>query len=29
VRGKAVNGGATAHRLPFDDPKKAKRLAVG
>jgi aminomethyltransferase len=29
VRGKAANGGATAHRLPFDDPKKAKRLAVG
>jgi aminomethyltransferase len=28
VRGKAVNGGATAHRLPFDDPTKAKRTAL-
>jgi aminomethyltransferase len=29
VRGKAINGGATVHRLPFDDPKKAKRMALG
>jgi aminomethyltransferase len=29
VRGKAVNGGATTHRLPFDDPNKAKRTALG
>ncbi|MQT11492.1 aminomethyltransferase family protein [Segnochrobactrum spirostomi] len=29
VRGKTVNGPAIAHTLPFDDPKKAKRTAVG
>ncbi len=29
VRGKTVNGGAIAHTLPFDDPKKTKRTAVG
>jgi aminomethyltransferase len=29
VRGKAVNGAAMAHRLPFDDPKKVKRTALG
>jgi aminomethyltransferase len=29
VRGKAVNGGAIAHCLPFDDPKKDKRMALG
>jgi aminomethyltransferase len=29
VRGKSVSGGATAHALPFDDPEKKKRNAVG
>jgi aminomethyltransferase len=29
VRGKTINGGATVHRLPFDDPKKVKRMALG
>lgn len=29
VRGKTVNGPAIAHTLPFDDPKKLKRTAVG
>lgn len=29
VRGKTVNGPAIAHTLPFDDPKKTKRTAVG
>jgi aminomethyltransferase len=29
VRGKVVQGGATAHTLPFDDPEKKKRTAVG
>jgi aminomethyltransferase len=29
VRGKTVNGGAMAHQLPFDDPKKTKRVAIG
>ena len=29
VRGKAINCGATAHQLPFDDAKKAKRMALG
>lgn len=27
IRGKRVNGGATAHTLPFDDPDKKKRSA--
>jgi aminomethyltransferase len=29
VRGKNVKGPATAHTLPFDDPEKKKRTAVG
>jgi aminomethyltransferase len=29
IRGKHVNGAATAHTLPFDDPDKKKRTAVG
>ena len=29
VRGKTVKAGATAHTLPFDDPEKKKRTAVG
>ena len=29
VRGKNVKGPVTAHTLPFDDPKKSKRMAVG
>jgi aminomethyltransferase len=29
VRGKSVNAAATAQPLPFDDPKKVKRTAVG
>jgi aminomethyltransferase len=29
VRGKRVNGPAIAHTLPFDDPQKKKRMAVG
>ena len=29
IRGKRVNGAATAHTLPFDDPDKKKRTAVG
>ena len=29
VRGKKVNGPAVAHTLPFDDPQKKKRTAVG
>jgi len=29
IRGKRVNGAATAHTLPFDDPEKKKRTAVG
>jgi aminomethyltransferase len=29
VHGRAVKGGATAYCLPFDDPKKAKRMALG
>jgi aminomethyltransferase len=29
VRGKRVNGPAIAHTLPFDDPEKKKRTAVG
>src|SRR5882757_4233499 len=29
IRGKRVNGAATAHTLPFDDPDKKKRMAVG
>ena len=29
VRGKTVTGGAMAHTLPFDDPEKKKRTAVG
>jgi aminomethyltransferase len=29
VRGATVNGPATAHTLPFDDPEKKKRTAVG
>ena len=29
VRGKTVEGGAVAHTLPFDDPEKKKRMAVG
>jgi aminomethyltransferase len=29
LRGKTINGGATTHRLPFDDPNKAKRMALG
>ncbi|MGO7171413.1 aminomethyltransferase family protein [Rhizobium leguminosarum] len=29
VRGKTVKASATAHTLPFDDPEKKKRIAVG
>jgi aminomethyltransferase len=29
IRGKRVNGAATAHTLPFDDPEKKKRTAAG
>ena len=29
IAGKAVNGPAIAHTLPFDDPQKTKRSAVG
>jgi aminomethyltransferase len=29
IRGKNVKGPATAHTLPFDDPQKKKRMAVG
>jgi aminomethyltransferase len=29
VRGKNVEGPAIAHTLPFDDPDKKKRTAVG
>ncbi len=29
IRGKNVKGPATAHTLPFDDPQKSKRTAVG
>jgi aminomethyltransferase len=29
IRGKNVQGGATAHTLPFDDPQKKKRTALG
>jgi aminomethyltransferase len=29
IRGKNVNGAATAHTLPFDDVEKKKRTAVG
>jgi aminomethyltransferase len=29
IRGKRVNGPAIAHTLPFDDPEKRKRTAVG
>ena len=29
IRGKNVKGAATAHTLPFDDPEKKKRMAVG
>ena len=29
IRGKNVNGPATAHTLPFDDVEKKKRTAVG
>jgi hypothetical protein len=29
VQGKAGEIPATAHTLPFDDPKKTKRTAVG
>jgi aminomethyltransferase len=29
VRGKAVKASAAAHTLPFDDPEKKKRTAVG
>jgi aminomethyltransferase len=29
VRGKRINAAATAHTLPFDDPEKKKRTAVG
>jgi aminomethyltransferase len=29
IRGKNVKGPATAHTLPFDDPEKKKRTAVG
>jgi aminomethyltransferase len=29
VRGKRVNGPAVAHTLPFDDPQKKKRTAIG
>jgi len=29
IRGKRVNAAASAHSLPFDDPEKKKRTAVG
>ena len=29
IRGKHVKGPAMAHTLPFDDPSKSKRMAVG
>ena len=29
VKGKTVKGPAIAHTLPFDDPEKKKRTAVG
>jgi aminomethyltransferase len=29
VRGKKVRAPAVAHTLPFDDPEKKKRTAVG
>ena len=29
VRGKALNASAIAHTLPFDDPEKKKRTAIG
>ncbi len=29
IRGKNVKGAATAHTLPFDDPDKKKRTAIG
>jgi aminomethyltransferase len=29
IRGRRVNGAATAHTLPFDDPEKKKRTAAG
>jgi aminomethyltransferase len=29
IDGRTVNGPAIAHTLPFDDPKKSKRNAVG
>jgi aminomethyltransferase len=29
IRGKNVKGPASAHTLPFDDPEKKKRMAVG
>jgi aminomethyltransferase len=29
IRGKKVKGAAMAHTLPFDDPQKKKRMAVG
>jgi len=29
LRGKQLQAAATAHRLPFDDPEKSKRTAVG
>jgi aminomethyltransferase len=29
VRGKQLQATATAHTLPFDDPEKSKRTAVG
>jgi aminomethyltransferase len=29
IRGKNLKGPAVAHTLPFDDPEKKKRLAVG
>jgi len=29
IRGKKVKGPAMAHTLPFDDPQKKKRMAVG
>jgi len=29
LRGKKLQAAATAHTLPFDDPEKKKRMAVG
>ena len=29
IRGKNLKGPAMAHTLPFDDPQKKKRMAVG